>query len=290
VNLNILEPTDGAATDVDMSSSTGVQHVVLSGPSGVLNLTTPTGADLTLHDFNMDVHIVNALSSLTVKLDNAAATLHSALTTLNLDTTGTDGPSFLDVSQSGAPTVNVTGDQSLEMYVVNQNVDAHSLAGDLFVFGGDSTNPINLTGGSGSDSLNGGSGADHLNGSGSGTDILSGGQGSDAFVFNHTPSAGNVTYITDFTSGTDTIELDHNIFAGLSSGPFPATLAANHFVQGDPGDQTAVDAAGVTTAHVLFEPNSGNLYYDANATAGGETLIANVWYNNQVAASDIHVV
>ena len=62
-----------------------------------------------------------------------------------------------------------------------------------------------LLGGDGNDVLSGGAGNDTLNG-GSGADSLSGGLGADVFVFNPT----NDTYlptITDFTSGTDKIDL-----------------------------------------------------------------------------------
>ena len=287
VNLNIQQPADGSSESADMSASTGLQHVGLSGPSGVLSLKLPTGTDLNLHDANLDVHVTNTtLSSLNVNLDNSGMTLRtdSALSSVNLDTTGTGGPSFVDITPSGAPNINVTGDQSLEMYAINQNVDAHDMTGDLFLSGGDSSSAVTLIGGAGNDKLNGGAGNDRIDGGSDGVDLLFGAGGADTFVFDHAPTA-NAKYLTDFTSGTDQIELNHNNFAGLTLG----TLQANQFFKGDPADPVAM--AGASGPHVVFEQNSGNLYYDpTSTTAGDEQLIANVWYNNNVEHTDIHVV
>ena len=287
LNLDVIQPTDGAATDIDMSGASDVEHVVMSGLGGDVNMHLPSGSDLSLHDANMHVHVLdNALSSLSIKLDNAIVYLNtdSTLSSLDVNTDGSAGASFLEASGSGAPLINVTGSQGLDLVVDNQDVDAQAMSGDLFVGAWDSNATVSLTGGLGNDTLHGGSGADRLNGGGTGLDQLSGDQGNDVFVFNHAPSAGNVSHITDYVSGADQIELDHTVFAGLAVG----TLAPGAFFEGDPGDASAV--AGASGAHVLFEANSGNLYYDSNAAAGGEQLIASVGYNNSVEQTDIHVV
>jgi len=53
-----------------------------------------------------------------------------------------------------------------------------------------------------------------------GNDTLTGGGGDDAFVFATPPSSGNIDSISDFTTGTDKIWLDDNIFTGLTPGSF----------------------------------------------------------------------
>lgn len=66
-----------------------------------------------------------------------------------------------------------------------------------------------LEGGAHADTLHGGSGSDTLIGGG-GKDTMTGGAGHDTFIFNTaSDSRGNVTadVITDFTSGTDTLDL-----------------------------------------------------------------------------------
>jgi Ca2+-binding RTX toxin-like protein len=272
---------------VDTSASTGLNTLGLTGPSGVFNVLLPNGTDLSLSAAHFYVHVFNTtFTSLDVNLDNAVMTLQtdSALSSLNLNTDGSGGPSFVSVAPSGATNINVTGDQALELYSVNQNVDAHAMTGDLFSSAFDSSSGVTLVGGAGNDKLNGGAGNDRINGGSDGIDLLFGSGGADTFVFDHAPTA-NPKFLTDFGSGTDKIELDHNIFAGLTLG----TLQANQFFKGDPEDPVAM--AGASGAHVVFEQNSGNLYYDPTSnTAGDEKLVANVWYNNNVEHTDIHVV
>jgi Ca2+-binding RTX toxin-like protein len=295
VHLNLVEPADGSATGVDMSAATGVDHLGISAPSGVLTLLMPGDATLDLENCNLYIHLLdNALTSLDVTLDNTGVTLQtdSAGFVLNLDTGGSgagpDGPSFVSTRPSGAATINVKGSQALDMGVQDQDVDAHTMTGDLHVWAGESTAAVSLIGGQGNDYLQGGSGDDRLNGGGVGSaDLLFGNAGADTFVFDHQPTDGNNTYLPDFVSGEDKIELKQSVFHDLAT-EGDGTLAAGAFFKGDPGDPAAV--AGAAGAHILFEPNSGNLYYDGDATAGGEQLFANVWYNNNVEHGDIHVV
>ena len=285
VNLTVSEPSDGAATDVDMSAASGVQHLVLSGSSGTLNLHLP-GGDLAFQDLNARlVHILDTgLSSLSLKLDNSAAWLQtdSSLSSLSLDTTGSAGPCSLEMSLSGASSVSVTGTQALGLYVHNQNVDAHTMSADLLADAGGSSTAVNLTGGTGNDSLDGGDGNDRLDGGGGGTDRLAGNSGADIFVFDHAPTGSNVSTITDLATGTDQLELDHSAFAGLNWSGAPHTLAAGEFFQGDPN--------AISGQHVIFEQGSGNLYYDADGMAGGAQLFATVGAGSDVHNSDIHIV
>ena len=83
-----------------------------------------------------------------------------------------------------------------------------------------------LTGFSGDDSLSGSAGIDILKGGaddddldgGSGKDQLTGATGRNSFVFDSKlDGVNNVDTITDWTEGTNTIELDNSIFAGIGA-------------------------------------------------------------------------
>jgi Ca2+-binding RTX toxin-like protein len=280
VTLNVDQPTDGSAVGADMSAATGVSELVLTGRSGVLDLLLPAGADLMFENMNLRVEIFDSgLSSLAIGLDNSAATLltQSIDFTLDLDTTGSAGASFLDVSPSGASLVNVTGNQALSM-TVGQDLNAGSMTGDLYAGAWQLFAGVSLKAGLGNDTLNGGHADDRLNAGGAGNDVLYGNDGSDTFVFD-TPLAGDHNvYTPDFTSGVDHFELNHTVFTALSAG----TLGAGDFYKGD--------VSGISGQHIAFDANSGNLYYDADGVAGNSQLFANVWYNNNVENTDINIV
>ena len=98
-------------------------------------------------------------------------------------------------------------------------------AGDTYssienLFG--SANADGLYGNSGNNAINGGAGNDRIDG-GNGTDLLTGGAGVDAFLFSAPLNAtANIDKITDYSVASDTIELDHAIFAALGIGTLSA--------------------------------------------------------------------
>ncbi|NCM98108.1 MAG: calcium-binding protein, partial [Rhodobacterales bacterium] len=112
-----------------------------------------------------------------------------------------------------------------------------------------------LTGNALANSLSAGLGNDALNG-GAGNDLLTGGIGSDAFVFNTALSAGNIDRITDFSVVDDTIRLENAIFTGLANG----VLTAAAFVA------NATGLAGDASDRIIFETDTGNLFFDADGT------------------------
>jgi Ca2+-binding RTX toxin-like protein len=88
---------------------------------------------------------------------------------------------------------------------------------------------------------------------GSGNNSLTGGPGSDRFVF-ESALAGQVDRITGFAPGVDKLVLSQTDFTGI--GPVGHALAAADFRLG---------AHAVTAAqHILYDPASGFLYYDAD--------------------------
>ena len=102
--------------------------------------------------------------------------------------------------------------------------------------------------------LNGGLGNDLLDG-GLGLDILIGGAGGDIFIFDTVLSSGNIDTIQGFVAGSDEIWLENTgIFATLAAGD----LVAGAFVTGT----KALDF----TDRIIYNPNNGGLYYDADGT------------------------
>ncbi len=113
-----------------------------------------------------------------------------------------------------------------------------------------------LLGGAANDRLNGGADNDVLDG-GAGTDTLTGGAGVDLFRF--TTVAGN-DRIADFVAGVDEIQLDDAVFTGL---PLGALGAPNLVVKAG-----AATNAPAGTAQVIYDTNTGGLWFDADGIGG----------------------
>ncbi|PPJ46822.1 peptidase [Rhizobium sp. KAs_5_22] len=135
---------------------------------------------------------------------------------------------------------------------------------DNVIVGNGANNTIN--GGAGDDTILGGAGVDRLYGS-IGNDTLTGGTGIDAFVFHSAPNAAtNVDTITDFSVADDVIWLENSVFTALGAA---GALASTAFVRNTSG--LAEDASD----RLIYESDTGELYYDTNGSAaGGSTLIA----------------
>ena len=80
-----------------------------------------------------------------------------------------------------------------------------------------------------------------------GIHALTGGAGNDTFAFTAPVGIGNVTTLTDFTSGQDVIALSTNIFAGL--GTIGSTVGLSD--------------------HLLYDAVSGALSFDADGSGSG---------------------
>ncbi|MBA3043066.1 MAG: hypothetical protein FP819_25505 [Rhizobiaceae bacterium] len=76
----------------------------------------------------------------------------------------------------------------------------------------------------------------------------------------------NVDTITDFSVADDTISLENSVFTTIGA---VGTLAASAFVRNTTG--LAQDASD----RIIYESDTGNLFYDSNGNAaGGSVLIA----------------
>ena len=141
-----------------------------------------------------------------------------------------------------------------------------------------------ISGSAVAEELNGGGGNDTINGRGA-NDTLTGGLGADTFVFDTAPSAGNVDQVTDFVSASDRLDFDNALFSALGAdGNFAA------------GDARFAAGAGFTAGRdasdrVVYDTNTGNLYYDADGNgAGAAQLVATIQGHPAVAATDITVI
>jgi hypothetical protein len=127
------------------------------------------------------------------------------------------------------------------------------------------------------DVLNGGQGDDILWG-GTGADTLTGGDGADHFRYN-APNEGGVAgdHITDFTSGTDIIDILGSAFGNLA----PAnSLTSTQF-----GSDNTDNFKPGEILH--FDTANNTLYYN---NAGAAVALAHLDNGHQIAATDIHVV
>ncbi|MGL4500559.1 MAG: M10 family metallopeptidase C-terminal domain-containing protein [Planktothrix sp.] len=113
-----------------------------------------------------------------------------------------------------------------------------------------------LTGGEGDDTLYGGRGNDILIG-GAGNDLLTGGKGNDTFVYEGAIDQLGQDTLTDFNVSEDKIGLSSTDFSALAPG-VPGALANGEF-------QTIAnfsgDAADAGDANLIYDPESGLLYY-----------------------------
>ncbi|BCH31523.1 hypothetical protein MesoLjLc_34530 [Mesorhizobium sp. L-8-10] len=139
---------------------------------------------------------------------------------------------------------------------------------------------INGTGNGLANTIVGNAGNNTLNG-GLGRDVLTGGTGNDSFRFDTALSAANVDRITDFSVPRDTIVLENAVFKGLAAG----TLAASAFVKNTTG--LAMDA----NDRIIFETDTGKLFYDSNGSAsGGAINFATLAPNLTLTNADFQVI
>ena len=118
---------------------------------------------------------------------------------------------------------------------------------------------------SGNDLLRGGAGNDILIG-GAGNDILTGGAGADSFLYNtnavFASVAVGVDAIADFKhSQGDKIILDKTTFSAIISTPATGFSNANDF--------TITSSGAASTAKIIYDAVSGQLFYNQNGSAAG---------------------
>ncbi|WP_349435606.1 calcium-binding protein [Pararhizobium sp. A13] len=139
-----------------------------------------------------------------------------------------------------------------------------------------------LTGNSAANFLRSGEGNDFLAG-GLGNDLLRGEGGKDTFFFNTKLNKfTNVDLIQDFNVVDDTIRLENAIFTEITG---TRTLTSAQFYK---------SAAGVAhdgSDHIIYETDTGKLFYDSNGNAaGGSVHFATISTNLALTAADFFIV
>ena len=137
---------------------------------------------------------------------------------------------------------------------------------------------LRLTGNELSNYVTGNAGANVIDG-GLGADSLQGRGGNDTFAFTTALGGGNVDAILDFMNGADKIALDDAVFAGLGA----RRARSRAFVAGS----TAQEADD----RILYDPQSGALYFDADGSGAGAAIqFATVTLGTGLSASDFMVI
>lgn len=238
----------------------------LDGGAGNDRLDGGSGADTMLGGAGNDVYFVDVAgdrvfetTTLVSTTDAGGLDLVNSAVSFSLD--ATPGLRFVEnLALVGTTNLNGTG-----------NALANLLTG----------NNVNnaLSGGLGNDSLSGILGNDTLNG-GLGNDSLTGGSGTDFFVFNTALSAANIDRVADFAAGTDEIRIENAIFTGIAGG----VLTSGAFVANATG-------AATTAAHrIIYETDTGALFYDSNGSAaGGNVQFATLRFGLALTHTDFFV-
>ncbi len=250
----------------------------LDGGAGNDSMTGGLGADTYYVDSAGDVvtETDNTLSGLAAGLD-----LGSAIDTVVASIAYSLG-SFLENLnlRAGAGALAGTGNDLDNL--INGNEAANTLTalgGNDTVLGGDGFDTLNggdgndslsgmnqgdvINGGNGNDWMGGGKGQDVLDGGadndtligGLGLDTLTGGAGTDAFLFaSALDGVLNIDTITDFTSGTDRIQLSAAIFSAFAA----------------QAGQTVSLAS--LASNLSYNATTGALAYDADGAGAGVAL------------------
>lgn len=167
------------------------------------------------------------------------------------------------LSLSKTASYQTLGFNNVNKLVFNSSVSgsgSHYWSMDNFGYSFTPVVKLQLDGTTGNDVLVGSSSADRLQGYG-GNDLLVGGGGSDTFVFNTIPDISrNIDTVSDFTPGTDRIEID-----GGADGVFPNLPVG-------PLSSVALDIVGDSTparpeTRFIYDPSTGALYFDQDGTA-----------------------
>ena len=228
---------------------------MLDGLGGNDLLDGGKGLDVYAGGVGDDMYLVNELdeTSITEQPD-------AGYDTIKLSASGTGRYEISDAIEAllltGAGKIDVVG--NAEDNIIIGNAKANQLKG---VAGDDQ-----LVGGKGIDELFGGDGDDRLIG-GAGNDVLTGGDGVDSFVFDSKPSASNVDSIIDFEAGIDVLAFKGTIFSMLN-------------------DDNLIDSfelilregeAMSETSYLLYEEDTGKLYYDADGSGKKSALLIGVF-------------
>jgi Ca2+-binding RTX toxin-like protein len=241
---------DDAGDTVDEASGRGTD-LVLS--SVTFNLAGEAIENLTLTGSGNINGTGNALANLLI--GNAGNNLIDGGTGAD-DMRGRQGNDTYIVDNAGDTVTELNGQgtdlvqSSVSFSLVGQAIENLILTGGGNIGGAGNERANVLIGNAGNNLLDGGTGDDQM----------TGGLGNDTFAFSTALAASNIDSITDFNVANDTIQLDDAIFTALAG---TGILTADQFVANATG--TAVDASD----RILYETDTGRLFYDSNGSAAG---------------------
>ncbi|MEO7246193.1 MAG: VCBS domain-containing protein [Rubrivivax sp.] len=254
------------ANDAD---STGLIYSIVSDSSGGAFEVEATTGQITVRDVSLlDYEVGDAPNPVPGVLSTDAGGRYYSLQVQVSDgfTTAQQAAKIYITNVTNAATSN-----QIDFVDGDGNNNTFSLSGGNDVgFGDNGNDNINggnaddlLFGGNGNDSLSGNNGGDILYG-GAGSDTLAGGNQADTFVFGHGWDNG-VDNITDFDrSEGDKLHLV-NDYAGLFDSLSSGGLTDGQLLNGSPASETA-------STRVIYDANTGNLYYDADGAGGAAAV------------------
>jgi Ca2+-binding RTX toxin-like protein len=234
----------------------GAGNDSLIGGDGNDTLNGGTGNDSMTGGTGNDHYVVDAAADRTIEATSGGI---DAVTSTITWTLGTEIDKLV---LGGTTAINGTG-----------NALANTITGNA-------ANNV-LSGSSGNDTLSGGGGNDSLVG-GSGNDTATGGAGLDTFRFSSALNAGtNVDTLSDFNVVDDRFQLENSVFTKLTA---VGVLSASNFRASSTGN--AADG----NDFVLYETDTGHLFYDADGTGlAVKVLIANLSNLPALTSADIFV-
>ncbi|MEH2361395.1 hypothetical protein, partial [Nostoc sp.] len=275
----VFRPGDGNDTITDFG---GVGKGSNPSPDVILNVDTlqfigsgltAQNLQLTQHGNNLEVTFESVANTkvtlenfLLENLDNLPATFSRfALGNILFNGQTSIADSFDVINANSTQTSIFNKNTVTFLNDLNNNIAGFDNSNDVIngqggndIINGNSGNDL-LRGGSGDDILIGGDGNDTLVG-GVGNDILVGGVNADRFVYN--TDAVGVDTITDFNSSEgDKIVLDKTTFSAITS------AAGNGFC--NKSDFEVTNLAGTSTAKIVYDSVSGQLFYNENGSAAG---------------------
>ncbi len=276
-NANSLAPDTIAVR----ASAFGFENTNPFAASAFSNPADPNGAS-----GDIGINIVFAIDS----LGAGQSVTFSWVTSAN----GTTGGGDVIMALLGQTTLDGAGG--------DDRIYASQAAVEETLFGGtgdDVLVGLGVSGGTG-DVLLGGDGNDTLFGS-SGHDILGGGAGADIFVYEDSDglltvsantafsgAAGVTDTITDFATGTDSLQLLQSAFAGMALGALTNGVSFSVIAGSYDGTNAGINLNhGLGQASFIYSQTDHTLFFDGNGTGAGYQAVADV---AQLAAGDIEVV
>jgi Ca2+-binding RTX toxin-like protein len=259
---NGADSLDGGTNNDSLSGGNSTDRLVggggadtLDGGEGADTLNGGTGNDVLRGGNGNDSYVMDSV------LDDISEAGFTGIDSVTTSFSYTLGADFENLTLGGVGNFSGTGNASNN--TIRGNADANGLNG---LDGNDK-----LLGDDGDDTLTGGTGAD----------TLTGGAGADRFFF-FTPTEG-IDRISDFTSGTDRIQIDDAGFAGLSLG----LLNASNFVAKAGSGATSPSGS----AQVIYDTNNGRLWFDADGSGAGAAInFAQLQGVPAIIASDLEVI